>query len=62
MTDRPDREMVGGEAAFPGAELSAPSFDDEVGLAVSYEKGLVGKALLAIAIAFLVLAIRTYFG
>jgi hypothetical protein len=51
------------EAAFPGAPPSAPSFDDEVRDAVRYERGLAVKALLAIALVALVLALRvTFFG
>jgi hypothetical protein len=53
---------AGRGAAFPGADVSAPSFDDEVDSAVSFEKRLVGKAVLAVALVLLVLAIRMYFG
>jgi hypothetical protein len=58
----PDQIEVSDRAAFPGAELSAPSFEDEIDVAVTYERSLVGKAVLAIAIVLLVLAIRAYFG
>jgi len=51
----------GGRPAFPGAAPAAPSFDDEIGAAVSYEKGLAVKALLAIAIVAIVLVVRVYF-
>ena len=50
-----------GQPAFPGAPPSAPSFEKEVGAAVSYEKGLAVKALLAIALVLIVLAVRVYF-
>ena len=52
---RPDRE------AFPGAPPSAPSFDDEIHDAVRYEQGLAVKALLALALVAVVLALRVYF-
>jgi len=52
---------VGGRLAFPGAPPSAPSFEHEVDTDVSYEKGLAVKALVAIAIVLLVLAVRVYF-
>jgi hypothetical protein len=48
-------------AAFAGAPASAPSFDDEIRAAVRYENGLAVKALLAIALVALVLALRVYF-
>jgi hypothetical protein len=54
-------EVIPGRSAFPAAGPSAPSFDDEVRTAVSYEKGLAIKALLAIALVLLVLAFRVYF-
>jgi len=57
----PDQPDHPGRAAFPGAPPSAPSFDDEIDDAVRYEKGLAVKALLAIALVALVLAVRVYF-
>jgi hypothetical protein len=59
--DQPDHPDHPGRAAFPGAPPSAPSFDDEIDAAVRYEKGLAVKALLAIALVALVLAVRVYF-
>lgn len=53
--------VSGGRPAFPGAELAAPSFDDEIGSALSYEKGLAVKALLSLALVALVIALRMYF-
>jgi hypothetical protein len=50
-----------GRAAFPGAPPAAPSFEDEVRAAVSYEKGLAGKAMVAIAIVAIVIAVRFLF-
>lgn len=50
-----------GRAAFPAAPPSAPSFEDEVRAAVSYEKGLAGKAVVAIAIVAIVIAVRFLF-
>ncbi len=47
--------------AFPGAPPSAPSFDDEIRRDVRYEQGLAVKALLAIALVGLVLALRVVF-
>jgi hypothetical protein len=61
MTAHPDQPDHPGRAAFPGAPPSAPSFDDEIADAVRYEKGLAVKALLAIALVALVLAVRVYF-
>jgi len=51
----------GKREAYPGAPASAPSFDDEIDDAVRYEKGLAVKALLAIVLVALVLALRVYF-
>jgi hypothetical protein len=53
--------VVRGRPAFPGAPPSAPSFEDEIRAAVSYEKGLAVKALIAIAVVLIVLAVRFYF-
>jgi hypothetical protein len=50
-----------GRPAFPGADPLAPTFEDEIRTALSYEKGLAGKALVAIAIVALVLAVRFLF-
>jgi hypothetical protein len=47
--------------AFPGADPSAPSFDDEIRAAVRYERGLAVKAVLCIALVALVLTVRVYF-
>ncbi len=47
--------------AFPGAALTAPSFDDEIDTALSYEKGLAVKALLALALVALVILVRMLF-
>jgi hypothetical protein len=58
---RPDRPGVSDRPAFPGADPSTPSFDDEIRSAVRYEKGLAVKALLAIALVAVVLALRVYF-
>ncbi len=41
--------------------LAAPSFDEEVASALSYEKGLAVKALLSLALVALVIALRMYF-
>ncbi len=51
----------GEEKAFPGAPPSAPSFDHEIHDAVEYERGLAVKALLALALVALVLALRVAF-
>jgi hypothetical protein len=58
--DRPDQPVVS-HAAFPGAPPSAPSFEDEIDTATTYERSLVGKALLAIAVCVLIVAIRAFF-
>jgi hypothetical protein len=60
MTARPDQPERG-RPAYPGAPPSAPSFEDEVHAAVSYERGLAVKALMAIVLVLLVLAVRVYF-
>jgi hypothetical protein len=40
-----------------------PGFDDEIRSAVSYERGLAVKALLAVALVLVILALRLlYFG
>jgi hypothetical protein len=54
-------QAPGKRAAFPDADPTAPSFDDEIHAAVRYENGLAVKALLAIALVALVLALRVYF-
>ncbi len=54
-------ELLEGGAAFPAAGPSAPSFADEINTAVSYEKSLVPRAVLALALVLLVLAIRLVF-
>jgi hypothetical protein len=54
-------QVIRGRLAFPAAALSAPSFDAEIDSAVSYEKGLAIKALLAIALVVLVLTLRVCF-
>ena len=51
-------ELLEGGAAFPAASPSAPSFADEIDTAVSYEKALVPRAVLSVALVLLVLAIR----
>jgi hypothetical protein len=48
-------------AAYPGAPPQAPSFDDEIHAAVRYERGLAVKALVAICLVALILALRVYF-
>ena len=58
---QPDRSLVSRRAAFPGAPPSAPSFEEEIGTATKYERSLVGKALLAIAVCVLIVAIRAFF-
>jgi hypothetical protein len=50
-----------GRPAFPGAPPSAPCYEDEIRAAVSYEKGLAIKALLALAIVGAVLVVRIFF-
>lgn len=50
-----------GRLAFPGAPPSAPTYEDEINAAVSYEKGLAIKALLAVAIVGVVLVMRIFF-
>ena len=59
--DRPDQPVVSHRAAFPGAPPSAPSFEEEIDTATNYERSLVGKALLAIAVCVLIVAIRAFF-
>jgi hypothetical protein len=49
------------EAAYPGAPPSAPSFEEEIGDAVRYERGLAVKALLALALVAVVLLLRVLF-
>jgi len=62
MTENGHRpQPSGGEAAYPGAPPSAPSFEDEIQHAVAYERGLAVKALLAIALVALVLVLRVSF-
>lgn len=56
----PER-AAGDHPPYPGAPASAPSFEDEIDAAVRYEKGLVVKAVLAIALVAAVLALRVYF-
>jgi hypothetical protein len=58
---RPAEGAAGDRPAYPGAPRSAPSFDDEIHAAVRYEKGLMIKALLAIALVAAILAARVYF-
>jgi hypothetical protein len=48
-------------APLPGAPPSAPSFQDEIDAAVSYEKHLFVKTLVAIALVAVILALRVYF-
>jgi hypothetical protein len=57
----PPERAEGDRPPYPGAPASAPSFDDELRAAVRYEKGLVVKAVLAIALVAVVLALRVYF-
>jgi hypothetical protein len=59
--DQLDLPEVGRRAAFPGAPPSAPSFEEEIDTATKYERSLVGKALLAIAVCVLIVAIRAVF-
>jgi hypothetical protein len=62
--DLPDQlvqPVVRRRAAFPGAPPSAPSYEEEIDTATKYERSLVGKALLAIAVCVLILAIRAFF-
>jgi len=59
--DLPDQPVVSRRAAFPGAPPSAPSFEEEIDTATKYERSLVGKALLAIAVCVLIVAIRAFF-
>ena len=59
--DRGPWRLRPGRTAFPGAPPRAPSFEDEVHAAVSYEKGLAGKAVVAIAIVAVVIAVRFLF-
>jgi hypothetical protein len=47
--------------AIPRAPLPAPTFEDEIRAALSYERGLAGKALVAIALVAVVLAVRFLF-
>jgi hypothetical protein len=53
--------VIGDRLAFPGAPPAAPSFEQEVDADVSYEKCLAVKALLAIALVLLVIAVRVFF-
>jgi hypothetical protein len=57
---QPRPPVVPGRPAFPGAAPTAPSFDDEISAAVSYEKGLAVKALVAIALVLIVLSLRQF--
>jgi hypothetical protein len=57
----PPERAAGDQPPYPGAPASAPSFDDEINAAVRYEKGLVVKAVVAIALVAVVLALRVYF-
>jgi hypothetical protein len=59
--DLADQPVVSRRAAFPGAPPSAPSFEEEIDTATKYERSLVGKALLAIAVCVLIVAIRAFF-
>jgi hypothetical protein len=73
--DAPDRGITapreqGAPGPRPGAPLAAPperepasepAFEAEVRSALSYEKGLAVKALLAIALVGVVLAARFFF-
>jgi hypothetical protein len=54
-------EATRGRPAFPGAPASAPTFEDEISTALSYEKGLAVKSLIAVAIVLIVVAIRIFF-
>jgi hypothetical protein len=56
MTAEPEKRQ-----AYPGAPEQAPAFDDEIEAAVRYEKRLVLKALLAIALVAVILGLRAYF-
>ena len=64
MSQPPDPSSRGqdrpGRAAYPGAPPGAPSFEDEIETATRYEKRLVLKALLAIALVAVALLIRFY--
>ena len=64
MSQPPDPSSRGqhrpGRAAYPGAPPEAPSFEDEIETATRYEKRLVLKALLAIALVAVALLIRFY--
>jgi hypothetical protein len=53
-------QVTGVRPAIPGAPPSAPTFEDEIRTALSYEKGLAGKALVAIALVAVVLAVRFF--
>jgi hypothetical protein len=57
----PAERAAGDQPPYPGAPASAPSFDDEINAAVRYEKWLVVKAVVAIALVAAVLALRVYF-
>jgi hypothetical protein len=62
VPDQPRRPAdTPGRAAYPGAPPGAPSFEDEIDAATRYEKGLAIKAVLAIALVAVVLALRVYF-
>lgn len=50
-----------GRPPFPGAPREARSFDDEIGAAVRYEKGLAVKAVLVIVLVALIIGLRVYF-
>jgi len=45
----------------PAAPATPASFEDEIDAAISYEKGLTVKALVAIALVAVILALRVYF-
>src|ERR1700730_9114123 len=57
----PDQPGGSPTVACPGAPPSAPSFEEEIDTATKYERSLVGKALLAIAVCVLIVAIRAFF-
>lgn len=50
-----------GRPPFPGAPREARSFDDEIGAAVRYERGLAVKAVLVIVLVAVIIGLRVYF-
>ncbi|HTS95152.1 MAG TPA: hypothetical protein VMI33_00870 [Streptosporangiaceae bacterium] len=61
MTGHHEPARPGEPAPAPGQPPVATSFDEEIRSAVSYERGLAVKCLLALALVAVILALRVYF-